>query len=157
MTSADEHDQSSLGHEAGAALGSSSPGAKSQTEAPAPAPAPVDPWTQQRLAMGAVIRHQREMANLSLRQLAQATKVSNAYLSQIERGKNDPTVRVLLQIGGALGLSLEEMLQIAQEADAAEVSVLTVERAIAADTILSTEEKKALLAVYRSYVATHHT
>lgn len=113
------------------------------------------PWEQQRQAMGAFIRHQRELANMSLRQLSQATKISNAYLSQIERGLHDPTVRVLLQIGDALDVSLEEMLQKAADAEDAERSVLTVEAAVANDTILTSAEKKALLAVYRSYVASH--
>ena len=59
----------------------------------------LNPWESQRAAMGAFIRHQRELANMSLRQLSQATQVSNAYLSQIERGLHDPTLRVLIQIG----------------------------------------------------------
>ena len=105
--------------------------------------------------MGAFIRHQRELANMSLRQLSQVTRISNAYLSQIERGMHDPTVRVLLQIGDALHLSLEEMLQKAEETQDAEDSVLSVETAIAADTVLTAEEKKALLAVYRTYVSAH--
>lgn len=105
--------------------------------------------------MGAFIRHQRELANMSLRQLSQVTRISNAYLSQIERGMHDPTVRVLLQIGDALHVSLEEMLQKAEETREAQDSVLSVEAAITADTVLTTEEKKALLAVYRSYLSAH--
>ena len=118
-------------------------------------PAPEDPWGQQRRAMGAFIRHQRELANLSLRQMSQATKVSNAYLSQIERGMHDPTVRVLLQIGDVLDVSLEDMLQKTQHVEDAQESILTVEAAIAADTVLTQAEKQALLGVYRSYVAAH--
>lgn len=159
MTSAHELDHGSHGSETVAAAAAPSIAQSAQAggeDGSVDTAAPIDPWTQQRLAMGALIRHQRELANLSLRQLSRATKVSNAYLSQIERGKHDPTVRVLLQIGGALDLSLEEMLQFAREADAAETSVLNVERALSADTILSSEEKKALLAVYRSYVAARH-
>ncbi len=118
-------------------------------------PTAEDPWEQQRRAMGAFIRHQRELANLSLRQMSQATKVSNAYLSQIERGMHDPTVRVLLQIGDVLDLSLEDMLHKAQDVQDAQESILTVEAAIAADTVLAQAEKQALLGVYRSYVAAH--
>ncbi len=105
--------------------------------------------------MGAFIRSQRMLSNMSLRQLSQATQISNAYLSQIERGMHDPTLRVLVQIGDALHLSIEEMLQKAKETEDAEASVLTVEAAIAADTVLSAPEKQALLAVYRSYLASH--
>lgn len=127
---------------------------KTRTETPEPTGIP-SPWEQQRAAMGAFIRHQRELANMSLRQLSQATKISNAYLSQIERGLHDPTVRVLLQIGDALDVSLEEMLQKAQDAEEIQESILTVEAAIAADRILSQPEKHALIAVYRSYIANH--
>ncbi len=125
------------------------------TKSTPPADGIPNPWEQQRAAMGAFIRHQRELANMSLRQLSSATKISNAYLSQIERGLHDPTVRVLLQIGDALDVSLEEMLQKAKDAEDAERSVLSVEAAISNDTILTSEEKKALLAVYRSYLAAH--
>lgn len=92
---------------------------------------------------------------MSLRQLSQATQVSNAYLSQLERGMHDPTVRVLLQIGDALHLSLEDMLDKTKDVQAAEASVLNVEAAIAADSILTVEEKRALLVIYRSYVSSH--
>lgn len=92
---------------------------------------------------------------MSLRQLSQATQVSNAYLSQLERGMHDPTVRVLLQIGDALHLSLEDMLDKTKDVQAAKASVLNVEAAIAADSILTVEEKRALLVIYRSYVSSH--
>lgn len=116
-------------------------------------------WEYQRSAMGAFIRSQREMANMSLRQLAQATQVSNAYLSQIERGLHDPTVRVLLQIGQALHLSLEDMISKGgdpTEVDPDAVSV-DVESAVRADPKLSLAEKDALLGVYRSYLNAHES
>ena len=68
---------------------------------------------------------------------------------------HDPTVRVLLQIGDALHLSLEEMLDKTKAVEVAEASVLQVEEAIAADSILTDEEKRVLLIVYRSYVSSH--
>lgn len=37
-------------------------------------------------SVGEFIRKQRQLADLSLRQMAELTQVSNAYLSQIERG-----------------------------------------------------------------------
>lgn len=89
---------------------------------------------------------------MSLRQLSEATKVSNAYLSQIERGKHDPTVRVLLQIGDALHVSLEEMLN---EVTVPNASASTVEAAVHADPQLTSAERSALMAVYRSYLAAH--
>ena len=59
-----------------------------------------DPWAAQRDALGAYIRSQRKLANLSLRQLAELTSLSNPYLSQIERGLHQPSVRVLKLLSG---------------------------------------------------------
>ena len=110
--------------------------------------------------MGAFIRHQRELANMSLRQLSQATQVSNAYLSQIERGLHDPTLRVLIQIGAALQLSIEDMLREgvhqSGEADPGGPGGLGgVEAAVRADARLGAAEKQALIAVYRSFLKPH--
>jgi transcriptional regulator with XRE-family HTH domain len=108
--------------------------------------------------MGAFIRHQRELANMSLRQLSQATQVSNAYLSQIERGLHDPTLRVLIQIGAALQLSIEDMLRegVGRESEQAEPSGSGgVEAAVRADPQLGADEKEALIAVYRSFLKPH--
>ncbi|HRW19868.1 MAG TPA: helix-turn-helix transcriptional regulator [Dermatophilaceae bacterium] len=113
-------------------------------------------WEYQRETMGAFIRSQRELANMSLRQLSQATQVSNAYLSQIERGLHDPTVRVLLQIGQALHLSLEDMLSKGADLeDGQPAPTIGVEAAVRADPVLTLAEKEALLAVYRSYLQAH--
>src|SRR5919201_4856731 len=70
----------------------------------------TDPWEAQREALGAFIREQRKRANLSLRQLAELTSLSNPYLSQIERGLHQPSVRVLKAISDALNVSAETLL-----------------------------------------------
>ena len=69
-----------------------------------------DPWAAQRDALGAYIRSQRKLANLSLRQLAELTSLSNPYLSQIERGLHQPSVRVLKLLSDALNVSAESLL-----------------------------------------------
>jgi transcriptional regulator with XRE-family HTH domain len=122
-----------------------------------------DPWEAQREALGAFIRTQRRMANLSLRQLAELTHLSNPYLSQIERGLHQPSVRVLKQISDALNVSAETLMAqaglIDKVADAAAGSAeaglsptapAPVEDSIRADERLSDEQKAALIAVYRS-------
>ena len=117
----------------------------------------TSPWDAQRMAMGAFIRSQRELANMSLRELSRVTQVSNAYLSQIERGKHDPTVRVLVQIGHALQLTVEEMLETGAEhaGTGSAVPGGGVEAAVRSDQVLTMAEKEALVAVYRSYVRAH--
>ena len=58
----------------------------------------------ERRKLGGFIRTQRQMTNLSLRQLCALAKVSNPYLGQVERGLQDPSVRVPKSIGEALNV-----------------------------------------------------
>jgi len=106
-----------------------------------------------RRVLGRFIRAQRQMANLSLRQLSVLAKVSNPYLSQVERGLHDPSVRVLKSIGEALNLSAETLFEQAGLIRPAEgLDDLATERAIRADMRLTEAQRHAILGVYRSYV-----
>ena len=117
-----------------------------------------DDWSERLGALGGAIRQQRQRAQMSLRQLADLAQISNPYLSQIERGLHEPSVRVVRSIAKALNVSAEELLEGAgmlddrEEADAGDdVLAPEVERAIDADRHLTAEQKQALLSVYRSY------
>jgi len=118
----------------------------------------TDAWDAQMKALGSFIRSQRKLANLSLRQLADLTSLSNPYLSQIERGLHQPSVRVLRLLADALNVSAETLLAeagllehgAAAARGEAEDGPGAVESVIRADTRLDDEQKAALLAVYRS-------
>ena len=69
-----------------------------------------DPWKAQLEVLGALLRAQRRAADLTLRDLSERTKVSNAYLSQLERGLHEPSLGVLTAIASALGVPLESLL-----------------------------------------------
>ena len=125
-----------------------------------------DAWEAQREHLGAFIRERRKQANLSLRQLAELTSLSNPYLSQVERGLHQPSVRVLRAISDALNLSAESLLAQAglidamagakateQAEGADQAAVPATEQAISADKRLSEDQKSALIAVYRSMLA----
>lgn len=118
-----------------------------------------DTWQGQLSALGELIRSQRRLANLSLRELAERTNVSNPYLSQIERGMHEPSVRVLRSIARALNVSAETLLTQAgllERDDSATGDgerTVDTESSIRADPALSDSQKAALLAVYRSYLA----
>ena len=88
----------------------------------------TDLWDAQREALGAFIHEQRKRANLSLRQLAELTSLSNPYLSQVERGLHQPSVRVLKAISDALNLSAETMLAQAGLLDAITATGRTARR-----------------------------
>jgi transcriptional regulator with XRE-family HTH domain len=115
--------------------------------------------TEQLQALGAFIRSQRLQARMSLRDLAAKANVSNPYISQIERGLHEPSVRVLRSIAQALGMSADVLL--AQlglhrpDGPSGEEPTAgpSAEAAIAADPALTPEQRDSLLAVYRSFVA----
>jgi transcriptional regulator with XRE-family HTH domain len=105
-------------------------------------------------ALGGFIRAQRQLANLSLRQLSAIAEVSNPYLSQIERGLHEPSVRVLNSLAEALNVSADTLLGQAGLMAGRGVpdDQHATERAIRADERLTDAQKRALLTVYRSYV-----
>lgn len=118
--------------------------------------------------LGSYIRAQRQLADLSLRQLAGLSNVSNAYLSQVERGLHQPSLKVLNSIADALDISTEHLLaqagamstgaanlRRAGGSESTEAPSRAVTEAIRGDALLSDQEKKALLSLYASFVEPH--
>lgn len=107
-------------------------------------------------ALGEIIRQQRELAEMSMRQFAQVAGISNPYLSQIERGLRAPSQQVLDGIASALKISSDALYEQAgvpvpgEEAADAAGSVLA---AIDADPLLSARQRTALREIYQSFVA----
>jgi transcriptional regulator with XRE-family HTH domain len=93
------------------------------------------------------------MANLSLRELSAMTEVSNPYLSQVERGLSEPSARVLKSIAQALNLSAEALFaQAGFMPESTQRDDDATETALRVDPRLTEPQKRALLAVYRSYI-----
>jgi transcriptional regulator with XRE-family HTH domain len=108
----------------------------------------------QLATLGALLRAQRVAADLSLRELAERTNVSNAYLSELERGLHEPSLRVLRAIASALGTPLAATLARAGVLGNEEGSgPRETEAAILRDPELSEPQRTALLSVYRSFVS----
>ncbi len=110
-------------------------------------------------AFGSWLRSQRKLAQLSLRQLADLTSLSNPYLSKLERGMHQPSVSSVTTIAAALGLPTEAVLAKAAglvpgfaSAHDPATPVVSTEAAIRQDPALSEDQKLALLSVYRSFV-----
>jgi transcriptional regulator with XRE-family HTH domain len=109
-----------------------------------------------RRVLGGFIRAQRQIANLSLRQLSALTEISNPYLSQVERGLHEPSIRVLKSIADALNVSAEILFEQAGLISGTEkLGDDATESAIRADQRLTEAQRHALLGVYRSYVETN--
>jgi transcriptional regulator with XRE-family HTH domain len=106
------------------------------------------PWD----TFGGYLRSQRHLAQLSLRQLADLTKVSNPYLSQIERGLHQPSISVIKSLAQALNLSVGDLLAHAADIVTGEEAPSTTEASIRRDPRLNDSQKSALLAVYASMV-----
>jgi transcriptional regulator with XRE-family HTH domain len=103
--------------------------------------------------VGEFIHAQRRLAQLSLRQLAERAKVSNPYLSQIERGIYRPSAEVLKAIAEALDISADALYQRIGLVDPdRERPAPSVEDAVRLDPRLSTRQKETLLSVYRDFV-----
>jgi transcriptional regulator with XRE-family HTH domain len=105
--------------------------------------------------VGEFIRAQRELANLSLRQLADVAKISNPYLSQIERGIHKPSADVLKSLASALKISAETMYTQAGLLDgegSERAHPGTVEEALRLDPALTTDQKETLLRIYRGFL-----
>jgi transcriptional regulator with XRE-family HTH domain len=106
-------------------------------------------------ALGEIIRQQRELAEMSMRQFAQLAGISNPYLSQIERGLRAPSQQVLDGIAGALKMSSDALyeqagISVPGEDDEPASGVLA---AIDADPVLSSRQKTALREIYESFLA----
>ena len=66
-------------------------------------------------ALGAAIKQLREDQGLLQADLAEKTGLHASYVSDIERGKRNPTWTVLSQFAKAFGIKLSELVQQAEQ------------------------------------------
>lgn len=100
--------------------------------------------------LGDIIRRQRELQALSMRQFARMVGISNPYLSQIERGLREPSEQVLQGIADSLKTSVDVLYEQAgvPDDDGAEPAVIA---AVRADPDLSARQRSALIEIYESF------
>jgi transcriptional regulator with XRE-family HTH domain len=104
-------------------------------------------------ALGEIIRQQRELAELSMRQFADLAGISNPYLSQIERGLRAPSQHVLDGIARALKLSADALYeQAGLTPPGEEPADNAVLEAIDTDPRLTARQRRALREIYESFV-----
>jgi transcriptional regulator with XRE-family HTH domain len=104
--------------------------------------------------LGALIRRQRELAELPMRELAKLVGISNPYLSQIERGLRAPSDSVLESIAESLDISADELYKMAGfvERPRSVGETADLETAIKAAQELTTPQRRALQEIYRSFL-----
>ncbi len=105
-------------------------------------------------SLGAIIRKQRELAALPMRQVAAAVGISNPYLSQIERGLRAPSDAVLNAIAESLKTTADSLYAeagfVEPDEDAAPDPGLL--GAIEAAEELTPAQRRALAEIYRGFV-----
>ncbi len=80
---------------------------------PQGAPAPREPlW---RDVVGDVLRRERLGQGRTLKDVADAARISMPYLSELERGRKEASSEVIAAAAGALGLGLADLLSLAQD------------------------------------------
>jgi transcriptional regulator with XRE-family HTH domain len=106
------------------------------------------------ITLGDVIRQQRELHELSLRQLAKLTGISNPYLSQIEHGVRDPSAAVVDAIADALDVTAAGLYEAAgfEEEDDGAAGPNPVLTAIEEDPSLKPQQRRALIETYNAFV-----
>jgi transcriptional regulator with XRE-family HTH domain len=106
--------------------------------------------------LGAIIREQRELAALPMRQLAKSVGISNPYLSQIERGLRAPSEAVVEALAASLDLSVEELYRragfVEPEADDDAPQHSELAEAIAAAPELTAAQRRAMAEIHRSFI-----
>lgn len=68
-------------------------------------------------SVGREIKNLRKASGVTLTQLAEATGLSQGYLSQIERGISSPSIKALHQISRALGVNISWFFRHTEQAD----------------------------------------
>jgi transcriptional regulator with XRE-family HTH domain len=109
--------------------------------------------------IGEIIRRQRELAELSMRQVAAMAGISNPYLSQIEHGLRAPSADVLETIAATLGIQPDTLRprpsddhEVADDLDHDEDQPpsdrAALVAAISADPGLTARQRRALTEIY---------
>jgi transcriptional regulator with XRE-family HTH domain len=108
-------------------------------------------WRQHLLNLGEFIKTQRHLNQLSQRELARLADLSDTYMSQLERGRHEPSLSVLRALADSLDIRPDQLILYAAGLPMPDDEVST-EDAIRGDRRLTSAQRTALLAVLRSYV-----
>jgi transcriptional regulator with XRE-family HTH domain len=113
------------------------------------------PAPSSRTALGELIRRQRELTAMPMRQFAAMVGISGPYLSQIERGLRAPSDTVLRAIAQSLQTTADELYEeagyaVVDDSTATDAPAM-VAAALAADPELTASQRRALLETYAAF------
>jgi len=103
------------------------------------------------IGLGAFIRSQRRLAQLSQRELARLSELSDPYVSQLERGLHEPSMRVLRSLGNALNVPIDILMKQAGWNESDDDDTVDTVTAIKNDSALSDSQKAAMLEIYKGF------
>ena len=112
-------------------------------------------WNDHLRRLGEHIKNQRRFNQLSQRELARLADLSDTYMSQLERGLHEPSIRVLRALAKSLGIKPNELIMYAAGLPVDQADLLTevsTEDAIQRDERLTPAQRSALLGVLKSYL-----
>ena len=113
--------------------------------------------TPSALGIGEYIRRERQLANISLRKVAQQSGISSAVLQEIENGLRNPSGTIVQSIARALRLSAETLYLQAGVLDPQEIEENDVVREIQRDPQLTTRQRECLIQVYDAFCTANRT
>jgi len=108
---------------------------------------------KQPKSIGEYVRLQRNLADKSLRKVAEQTGISTSLLSDIERGIRQPSRAILGSLAGALRLSADTLNLQAGVLDPQDADESDVVREIERDPMLSERHAEILIDLYRTFRA----
>jgi transcriptional regulator with XRE-family HTH domain len=106
---------------------------------------------KQGSSIGDFIRRQRELANLSLRKLADRSGVSAAVIREIEAGLRHPSQTLLQSIATALRLSAETLYLQAGVLDPQDIGETEAVKEILRDPHLTEHQRQVLVEIYAAF------
>lgn len=113
-------------------------------------------WKENLQRLGGFIRAQRQFHRLSQRELAKLADLSDTYMSQLERGLHEPSIRVLRAVADSLGIKASQLIMYAAGLPLDDDDI-TTEEAIRRDPRFTAAQRRALLGVVKSYLESNET
>jgi transcriptional regulator with XRE-family HTH domain len=113
-------------------------------------------WKENLQRLGGFIRAQRQFHRLSQRELAKLADLSDTYMSQLERGLHEPSIRVLRAVAESLGIKASQLIMYAAGLPLDDDDI-TTEEAIRRDPRFTDAQRRALLGVVKTYLESNET
>lgn len=120
-------------------------------------PVAPPPRPRRSSSLGDYIRRQRELANVSLRKMAEQSGISAALLGEIESGIHNPSQTILQSIARGLRLSAETLYLQAGVLDPQDIEEAASVRELMRDPHLTERQRDVLVEIYAAFRAVNRT